>query len=394
MNMVFSVLKVIYFGKVKNEKKQKGKQKQMGIEAFQIITIALGFLVSFYLFHKSPKLPNHVELKETTQKLSVIIPCRNEEKNIALLLSDLKNQTLSPHEVVVVDDNSSDNTASVANQFGVKVLVLKDKPADYIGKSWALEAGSKESTGELLLFLDADVRLGKHAIAQLLATQNQNNGKVITVQPYHQTNQFYEQFSLPFNLIQLAANRVTTMTGRPFGLYGPVILIPANIYNEIGRHYHVRNSIIEDVSLGMHLTKQGHAFQAYLGKPEIQFRMYADGFKSLVQGWTKNIAFGASKTAWYNFLFIFLFIASVLGSFSGMVSSLAAANYDIAGIYGLFYLLWVIRLQAISKEIGKFQATSFVLYPIPFVGFVIIFVVSMFKKVFRLPVKWKGRFIR
>ena len=125
----------------------------------EIVIVLLGFLSSFYLFFKKPYLSTTTSDKPTTKKLSVIIPCRNEEKNIALLLGDLLHQTVKPHEIIVVNDGSTDNTFQVANSFPVKVVSIQDKNPEYIGKSWAVETGSKHATGELLLFLDADVRL-------------------------------------------------------------------------------------------------------------------------------------------------------------------------------------------------------------------------------------------
>lgn len=359
---------------------------------FQISMILIGLAASFYLFYKKPYLS--LDSTQTQKKLSVIIPCRNEEENIKLLLNDLMKQTVKPHQIIVVDDASSDNTYNVAKSFLVDVIKVKNKNPEYLGKSWAVETGSKHATGDVLLFLDADVRLGKNAIKTLLCLKELKENKVVTVQPYHQTKKFYEQFSLPFNLIQIAANKVCTPFGKPFGLYGPLIMISAETYKNIDGHYHVRQSIIEDVSLGIHLRDKGCDFNAYLGKPEISFRMYSGGFKSLFQGWTKNIYFGASKTSISIFALTFFFVASILGSFTGLLSSIIDQNWFNFAIFSSFYLIWVLRLYFISKPIGKFKKLSFVLYPVLFTMFIYIFFVSLTKKVLGLPMKWKDRLIK
>ncbi|NCB48070.1 MAG: glycosyltransferase [Clostridia bacterium] len=360
----------------------------------QILMIIIGLGGSFYLFYNKPYLRNNKNDTPSKKKLSIIIPCRNEENNIKLLLNDLLKQTIKPHEIIVVDDNSTDNTLKVAKTFPVKVIAVKDKNAEYLGKSWAVETGSKEASGELLLFLDADVRLQKNALKSLLSLKELDENKVVTVQPYHQTEKFYEQFSLPFNLIQIAANEVCAFHGKPFALYGPLILISAVTYEKIGRHFQVRQSIIEDVSLGIVLKKEGYEFNTYLGNPEISFRMYAEGFKSLFQGWTKNIYFGALKTSFFILFLTFLFITSILGSFTGLVTSTIQGNILELSIFGLFYIIWVVRLICIAKPIGKFKTLSFIFYPVVFLMFTFIFIVSMIKKIFHIPVKWKERIIK
>ncbi|NTV84773.1 MAG: glycosyltransferase, partial [Bacteroidales bacterium] len=99
-------------------------------------------------------------------KVSVIIAARNEEKNIALLLADLKNQDYPPEllQVIVVDDHSEDNTAEIAGDFIAKhglagFKVIKIENDDKKGKKAAITHGISSSAGSLILVTDADCRL-------------------------------------------------------------------------------------------------------------------------------------------------------------------------------------------------------------------------------------------
>lgn len=85
-------------------------------------------------------------------KVTVIIPAFNEEKNLGQVIKDIKNYEIL-NEIIVVDNASTDNTAQVAKQCGAKVVFCEDK-----GKGYAMEKGLKEAKNEIVVFLDADVK--------------------------------------------------------------------------------------------------------------------------------------------------------------------------------------------------------------------------------------------
>ncbi|WP_207727271.1 glycosyltransferase family 2 protein [Caproicibacter fermentans] len=108
--------------------------------------------------------------------VSVIIPARNEERNLPLLLESLQRQTRRADEVLVIDDFSSDRTADVAERFGATVVHSAPLPEHWTGKNWAVWNGYLKSTGEILVFLDADVRLAPDALKSLLAQRERSGG--------------------------------------------------------------------------------------------------------------------------------------------------------------------------------------------------------------------------
>ena len=87
-------------------------------------------------------------------KLSVIIPTLNEERHVGSLLSDIAAQTREPEEVIVVDAGSTDATVPVARRYPFARL-LEGEPPVACGRN----LGGRSATGEVLIFLDADVRL-------------------------------------------------------------------------------------------------------------------------------------------------------------------------------------------------------------------------------------------
>lgn len=352
--------------------------------------VLAGLFVTAILFYRFPVLPDVTEEISGAPDVSVIIPARNEEKNLPLLLRDLGEQTFRVKEIIVVDDASEDATSRVAIENGAKLIRLDKKPEGWTGKSWACQNGANAARGELLLFLDADVRLGKDGIKALVQTYLKE-GTTISVQPYHQTEKFYEQFSIFFNLIQIAANGTALPGPLNIGLYGPVILISGQDYLKSGGHESVRISVIEDMALGAQLRKTGVPYRLFIGNQSVSFRMYGGGFRSLLQGWTKNIASGAARTPIMLFVMVFLWITSLLSVPIQMTKTLMSANWQWLITYSILYLVWVTVVVLLAKSIGKFKLWTILFYPVLMIVMSGVFIVSAIKKVFGLKVKWKGR---
>ncbi|MEA4822455.1 MAG: glycosyltransferase family A protein, partial [Erysipelotrichales bacterium] len=173
-----------------------------------ILTISLivvGYIFSKIIYRKFDFLLEHWNHYENSNiKVTVIIPSRNEQDNLPIILESILNQDYKNIEVNVVDDDSSDNTFDVAASYGVNVLSIKNKPLEWKGKTWACQKGAEISKGEFLLFIDADVYLEKDAISNIVKKYTKEQ-KVISIIPYHNTGSYIEQFSLFFNVVGVGA---------------------------------------------------------------------------------------------------------------------------------------------------------------------------------------------
>ena len=358
---------------------------------FNLITIILGLLASLYLFWRLPKLSSNPV--QGSFSVSIIIPARNEAKTLPLLLADLKRQTLQPLEIICVNDGSEDQTCDVILNAGDNLVLFDviDKPVDWMGKAWACQKGAEQAKGQLLLFLDADVRLAADGLAKLLATYEEQRCTV-SVHPYHRISKVYEQLSLFFNLIEIGANG----TGLPkknktVGLYGPVILLSKKDYNEIGGHFVAQRTIADDLALGDALTRAGKKYSLYLGGNDISYRMYSGGIQSLFQGWTKNYATGAGKTKIGMFLLAFVWVTSCTAVPLHGLQALWDGQSGLALAYLALYGVWVAELNRIVPKIGNFSRVALLFYPIFLFVFLVTFFWSLWKKLFRRQVTWKGR---
>jgi cellulose synthase/poly-beta-1,6-N-acetylglucosamine synthase-like glycosyltransferase len=102
--------------------------------------------------------------------VSVIVACRNEEKNLVLLLSDIASQDYDQNlfELVIIDDNSSDSTYEIASGYNriKNIKVLKNPES---GKKKAIKSGVEASTGELVITTDADCRAGRSWLKNIVS---------------------------------------------------------------------------------------------------------------------------------------------------------------------------------------------------------------------------------
>lgn len=101
--------------------------------------------------------------------VSVLIPARNEEKNIQRCIEALQQQDYSQLEILVLNDQSNDHTADVVKQMAqnderMRLVEGAPLPSGWIGKNWACHRLSQLAVGEIIIFTDADNYYASYAI--------------------------------------------------------------------------------------------------------------------------------------------------------------------------------------------------------------------------------------
>jgi len=351
----------------------------------QYLIILIFWFIGWFLF-RNVKFLSYKKPKNNNFLISVIIPARNEEQNIGKILKTVKSQTLKPYEVIVVNDNSSDRTQFIAESYeNVKVISLNEEPPpSWVGKPWALWNGYLNSSGDLLLFLDADVELSENAIESILA-EYEKHGGMISVWPYQRLERFYEHLTLPFNLIAVCStNPFLSKKKKPIGAFGPIILTSRRDYESVGGHKEVKGEIIEDLKIGKLYVEKGINLTNLLGGNIVKFRMYPEGIKQMFEGLTKNMVKGAIHSGIWNFLLIFMW-------FTGIYSSINLIFSNINLINLIYYILFIFQIHVLTRNTGDYNFFDFILYPLHFCFFLLIFLISFIKAVFLKSIKWKGR---
>lgn len=315
--------------------------------------------------------------------VSIIIPAKNEEKNIGKLLESLKKQVYPNFEIIVVDDQSTDNTSKIAERYGVKLIRISERPTDFLGKPYACYVGYLNAEGEILVFVDADVRFEHPRVLNKIVSEILHFNGVISVWPYHRIESFYENFSAIYAIMSSMASRSFSLIAKKVtikGLYGPLIAVRREDYEKIGTHKAVKGEIVEDFKLGLTFAEKGIPIRNFLGGSDISFRMYPGGLKELWKGWTKNSAAGAALVNWSVIIPILLFL----------LGSLIPALWITVKPFPYIYLTYVALIHMFSRKVGNFWIIVPLFYPI-FVVFTLSIIFYSFYATHILGVvEWKG----
>jgi len=352
-------------------------------------------LVGLFLFWRVPTLrtgENNNQQKISNTEVSVIIPARNEETRIGKLLESLKNQTLIPSEVLVVNDHSSDGTTALVESMGYRVLESQALPEGWTGKNWACWQGAQVSKGDILVFLDADVWLDTHGLARIVSKFEENRG-LISIQPFHYTQSVYEQFSCFFNIILMMSTNAFTPLGEKVpsnGGFGPCIACTRDDYFTAGGHKESRKAVLESIPLAAAFQKQNINVNLFGGRHFVFFRMYPNGLADLIEGWSKGFSRGATTLKWP---FLILIVGWVWGCFhvtSGLIKAAFGDGLPLYAASGLFFLL-ALEIYWMLRRIGNFHILTALFFPIPLIFFALIMLYSFILNFIIRRVTWHDR---
>ena len=337
--------------------------------------------------------------RDGAASVSVVIPARNEAATLPALLGSLQRLTVTVRDIVVVDDDSRDATASVAASAGARVLNPGPPPSGWTGKAWACHVGAHATSGELLLFLDADTVLAPDAL-DCLVELHARHGGLVSVQPFHGVVRTYEHLSAYFNVVALVASGAFAPRpgGRPMA-FGPCLLTSRAAYEQAGGHSAVRAEILDDVKLALAYHRAGLPVRCLVGGKSIRMRSYPGGIRQLADGWTKNFASGASAAPPGATLAAVAWVSAHHAVAVGAALALIEAGTGLGaslthGPAALWTLAWVgaaWQLRSILRRIGSFGWWTWVLFPVPLLAFDVLFARSAALTAVRRSVRWRGR---
>jgi len=329
-------------------------------------------------------------------KVSVIIPARNEAERIVPLLESLMRQSSPAHEILVVDDESVDDTARIARELGATVISGKALPEGWIGKPWACWQGAQQSTGDILLFLDADTWLEPSGLESLVEALR-GTGGLVTVQPYHVTEKHYEQLSAIFNIVVVASMNAFTPVSRwwkPRGGFGPCAVIKRDDYFAAGGHSAVKAAVLENLEMAKVFRRAGLPVACYGGRYAISFRMYPGGIGQLVEGWSKGFASGAAGIALLPLILVVAWVWGCFSTFGSVIRVLVPGSGLPLLPWLALYILYAAEIYWMLGRVGKFRWWTSALYPVPLLFFGAIMAWSLVLTRLVRRVSWRGRRVR
>ncbi len=243
---------------------------------------------------------------ETWPSVSILVPARDEEENIAECLGGLLAQTYPVEEILVLDDHSSDGTAAIVRALEstrgashLRLLDGRERPPRWSGKNWACSQLADEARGEWLLMVDADTRQRPGAVAAVLEIAWRYDADLVSLVPRHRTGTLGERLvasQLPvviFGFLPLALVPRRWRWTRPFvGANGLFLFIRRPWYDALGGHEPVRAVVAEDMRFAVATKVRGGVVALADGRQLLDVRMY-HGFAASWRGVTRN-AFSAA----------------------------------------------------------------------------------------------------
>ncbi|MFC4598700.1 glycosyltransferase [Cohnella hongkongensis] len=353
------------------------------------IIVSVGCLSGFLLFRRN-LLPVSGGPGAGAAKVSVIIPARNEERNLPYLLESLKAQTSQPYETIVVDDGSQDRTREIAESYGVTVVAGSALPEGWTGKNWAVWTGYLRASGDVFLFLDADVRLAPDALASLLSARERSGG-VVSVVPYHRTEKLHERLALVFNVLGAFAFTSPFERNHPGkGLYGSCIVAAREDYEKINGHRSVKSEVLDDLFLGSKFREAGVPIANYLGGGTVSFRMYPQGIRSEIEGFSKGAILSTSTLNRWTIVCAALWMAGLLASESALALLWTSWALPLA----IGYAAYTIQLLYMMRYVGSFGLLVPLLHPLASLFFLFVMAHALYQVAVLGRVRWKGRDVR
>lgn len=213
--------------------------------------------------------------------VSIIVPARNEQKNIESCLLSLLSQNYPCFEVIAVNDNSSDDTLKIMRKLEskiltdeqddddidtgtkLKVITLANKPHDWTGKTWASQEGYLHSRGDILLFTDADSHFQSTDTLRLTVSyMQQEKLDALTGLPYLPLIDFWSKIVEPlwnlFIVLGPTIPKINDPQSKQMLVMGSFFMIKKNVYESVGTYNAVKGSLQEDTAIGVRIRQSGY----------------------------------------------------------------------------------------------------------------------------------------
>ena len=344
--------------------------------------ILLIALVNFFTI-RTPRNSSKI-----SKSVTVLLPMRNEQDNVTDCIAELMAQiNLHNLQVIIIDDQSTDNTAevlakSIGNDPRFTVINSNGPRAGWLGKVSALQAGFAKSTGEIVICLDADVRLKPEAIVRAVNQLDDLALDFSSPYPHQIANTLGEKLIQPLlhwswmstvvlRLAEKFPRRSTAVANGQFFLIRFSSLAAIDGFTSVAHH------ILDDVELARSLIAAGFKGVVTEGSEIAHTRMYAN-FDEIRQGYGKSLhkAFGGILGSIIAILFI---------AVTGIAPLLLALDGYFLGWIAFFCIAFTRALSAVRSRANPLYA---LLHPISAALLIYLIAYSWVK---RGKIQWKGR---
>ena len=260
-------------------------------------------LVTAIRFRNSTSLADESDVAPADAPLvSIVIPARNEERNIERCVRSALTSTYPALEVIVVDDQSTDATGELARRIAredSRVRVIENEPLTngWFVKQWACDTGARASTGEIIFFADADTTHSSDLVTRSVNTILRRGADLFSVAGKQELGSFWEKLVQPqvFGMLAIryggteSVSRSRLATSKIAN--GQCMFVRRAAYEELGGHALVKSHVADDMMMAQRFFARGKNVVLAEGFAQLSTRMYTS-LGELVRGWGKNVFAG------------------------------------------------------------------------------------------------------
>ena len=250
----------------------------------------------------SPSLTSVPERK----KISVIMPARNESKDIASSLHSILNQKKVDIEVIVVNDHSSDGTGEIADDIArsdSRLKVLHNPPLikGWLGKCNAMQYGATEASGDYLLFTDADIFHTPECFINVINVLQKEDYDFVSLFPLVENHSLLENINIPIYFFGIAKLLATPGLENPdssnAAASGALMLIKTSVFQYIGGFQSIKGEMFDDIGLARLLKSKDYRVGYRLAPDCLRVRLFKSNLDAF-WGTTKNILGAVEGHMW------------------------------------------------------------------------------------------------
>ena len=352
-----------------------------------LLTIPAGFILFISLINfLTIRTPN--KFSQIKESISVVVPLRNEAKNVAELVALLHNQkNLTQVEFLLLDDNSEDETLALLQQHTLgltnfQIVSGTTLPQGWIGKTWALQQLVERSSGEIIISIDADVRLVPDAISKAVTLLKKAQLDFLSPYPKQLADSWSERLIQPllqWSWMSTVILRVAEKSSLASTVVanGQFFVVRKAALDQVSGYESVRNKVLDDVVLARSLVKNGSHGCVANGATIASTRMYSS-WREIQAGYGKSLhaAFGSVLGSGIAIVFVFL---------TGIAPLIAGITGSTIGWYAFGAVTLTRTMSAI--KVGK-SGLDAILHPISSALLIYLIIYSW---MMRGQVQWKGR---
>jgi chlorobactene glucosyltransferase len=334
------------------------------------------------------------------EKVSVLVPVRNEERNLRPCLDSLLAQDHRNIEIIVMDDHSRDASWDIIREYAgrnpgvIQGFRSEALPPGWSGKNWVCHQLSRMASGSLLVFTDADTVHGRQSISHALRESRARGSRFVSYLPELITVSAAEKvilpviyfaffFLFPLGLMKVVHHRMAAVA------IGTFILVDREIYDAVGGHLALRGEIVDDMALARMVKGAGGGVDILCGTGIFATRFYHSAAE-IWSGFSKN-SFGAFGYSVLPFVATLVFCYAIF--LNPFVQLALQPELSLSNPY-LDQSLIIIALRLALALRTRHSLLSIALHPV-MVGFSLGFAANSIWKILRgTPIEWKGRAYR